>query len=647
MPERLDRPPPELDAIRTLPVRVVAYATLPAGAFAVLVGAATGTDLRAWAVSTSVVFLAAVAQLWLRKPHPPILMVVAATVLMVAARFFEHDAIPPIAAGVLTVGLAVTVVFAPTLRSLPYVVWITVMTCITLWWEHRSWPYVVGLVALCISVTIGWVVLRTASRQLWQAERRYRGLFESAGDGLIAVDADHRIVLANDRACRALGAPAEELAGKPVSDVLPGSGRLLELPPEPKPFETLGRRTDGTEFPVELTTSTLEANGESLWLASIHDISDRVRAERRARRGERVYRDLFESVPVGLYRTSPAGRILDANPALADILGFDRLEDLVGANARDLFADPEDRDDQLEKLDATQGALRSELRFRRRDGQVIWVRDRARAVRDPGGSVVLYEGAIQDITDEHRAMARLEQEIKSKTELVAAVSHELRTPLTGVLGFIDLLMQEARSDDDEQREYLQLASQQANELAFLIEDLLTSAHIEHDELVVTAASVDLWESVATAVEALGSQADVDVTSSIDPGLTVWCDPIRVRQIIRNLLANALAHGQPPIHVSGGCSVDGCVELVVADHGEGIRPGMDEQVFEAFFRGYDAKTRPGSIGLGLAVSRRLARVMGGDLHYRRRGDLTEFVIRLPATEVDGRSGKGTDSEAAVA
>jgi PAS domain S-box-containing protein len=627
---------------------MVAFASLPIGAFALAVGAVTGSDLRIWGVTTVVMFAAARAQLSMGRPHPPALMAIGSTVLMLGTMVSDPDAVPAIAAGVLAVGLAVIMAFSPSKRSVPYVVWITTTTGVTLWWGHRSWSFLVGFAALTIAVAIAWFVLRAAGNALWKAERRYRQIFENASYGLVVCDVDLGIVTVNERASRAFSQNRADLVGQPVSMVLPDIELIAGIAAarDATPITSVGRRRDGSEFPVELTANNLDTDGESLCLVSVRDISEQVSAERRARRGERVYRDLFESVPIGLYRTAPEGEILDANPALAHILGYGSVGHLLGTNTKAIFADAADRERQTDELDNTEGAVRSELRLRRSDGRIIWVRDRARAVRDAEGRVVRYEGAIQDVTDEHHAIARLEREIRSKTELVAAVSHELRTPLTAVLGFIELLVEDRHQPSEERGEYLRLASEQANELAFLIEDLLTSAHLEHDELVVSPGTVDLWDTVAAAIAALGSRTDLEITSSVEPGLFACCDPRRVRQILRNLLSNAISHGAPPVRLSGSTRA-GTVEITVTDHGPGIRSDAAERVFDAFFRGHDAKTTPNSIGIGLAVSRRLARVMDGDLTYQRQGDVTRFVLTLPAAGVDGRSGEGTDSEAAVA
>jgi signal transduction histidine kinase len=107
----------------------------------------------------------------------------------------------------------------------------------------------------------------------------------------------------------------------------------------------------------------------------------------------------------------------------------------------------------------------------------------------------------------------------------------------------------------------------------------------------------------------------------------WADPSRVSQILRNLLVNAGKYGGDRVWVVVGSTGSG-VSVAVCDNGDGVRPESERAIFEAFQRAHDIPTQPASLGLGLAISRRLARLMGGDIEYRRVPDRTEFVLSLP-------------------
>ncbi len=147
---------------------------------------------------------------------------------------------------------------------------------------------------------------------------------------------------------------------------------------------------------------------------------ERQKAEFALRQSEHRYRSLFENLPIGLYRSTPAGRILDANPALVRMLRYPSREALLAVNARDLFITPEDRDREHALL-TSQGTVHGlELQLRCADGAVIWVRDAIRATRDARGQVI-YEGSIEDITERKQAEEALQHRIAME-ELIAEIS---------------------------------------------------------------------------------------------------------------------------------------------------------------------------------------------------------------------------------
>jgi signal transduction histidine kinase len=267
--------------------------------------------------------------------------------------------------------------------------------------------------------------------------------------------------------------------------------------------------------------------------------------------------------------------------------------------------------------------LATDLRFRRADGSVFWVRDRTRAVRDETGAVRWFEGELQDITQQLEHVERLQAAIKSKSDLIAAVSHELRTPLTAVVGYLDLL---AAGPIEHSGDMLAVAAEQAHEVAAIVDDLLTAARLDNRELLVNAEEVDVVGTVRSAVRSLGNPY---VLMSLPLQLTAVGDAARIRQILRNLIGNAYRYGMPPVSVHAEANGT-TVSIVVADRGDPISTGVESQMFEPFFTTGVGESQPGAIGLGLAVSRQLARRMGGDLRHDRVGAETRFTLELPVT-----------------
>ena len=138
-----------------------------------------------------------------------------------------------------------------------------------------------------------------------------------------------------------------------------------------------------------------------------------------ARESETRYRTLFEGVPVGLYRATLSGQVLDANPALLHLLGFPSRESLMAVNMREVYVDPKARRAFLEQLEREGEVHDMELQWKRYGGQIITVRKGARPVRDPSGRLLHYEGVVEDITESKRARQELQESNQFRQEIIS------------------------------------------------------------------------------------------------------------------------------------------------------------------------------------------------------------------------------------
>src|SRR5690606_34074236 len=221
--------------------------------------------------------------------------------------------------------------------------------------------------------------------------------------------------------------------------------------------------------------------------------------------------------------------------------------------------------------------------------------------------------------DDHR---RLEELVRSKDELVASVSHELRTPLTAVVGLAEEMAASAQDFDPVLvSELAAVVAEQSRELADLVEDLLVAARVESGALTIRPARFTVIDEIRS-VAAATAPAEIPV-SGWDG--VIDSDPMRCRQIVRNLITNAVRYGGPNVHVEVDTDEHDVV-IAVRDDGDGVPPEDVEAIFEAYVR--SRAFVPGSVGIGLAVSRKLAGLMGGTLEYRRHDGLTEFRLVLP-------------------
>jgi signal transduction histidine kinase len=226
---------------------------------------------------------------------------------------------------------------------------------------------------------------------------------------------------------------------------------------------------------------------------------------------------------------------------------------------------------------------------------------------------------------------RLEHLVRSKDEFVASVSHELRTPLAAVMGFAEILRDERGDLSDEERiEMSTTIAQEAYDLAGIVEDLLVAARAEIDSVHISQVTVDLGANCAQVVEVL-TDVDRRRITVTDPGEAVQAvaDPVRLRQVIRNLLTNAIRYGGEEVIVEYR-SVGDRVVLSVRDNGSEIPPSQQERIFLPYASAHQAGSQPSAVGLGLSVSRQLADLMGGHLAYRHDGRWSIFELELPVS-----------------
>jgi signal transduction histidine kinase len=221
---------------------------------------------------------------------------------------------------------------------------------------------------------------------------------------------------------------------------------------------------------------------------------------------------------------------------------------------------------------------------------------------------------------------------ESKDRLLASVSHEIRTPLTAIVGLSETVVSNRTGLlPDELDELYGIIALQSRELGELVEDLLVASRADFGNLSIRAEEIDVSAQVTQVVEGLRESVPVakSITVSGDAP-RAWADPLRVRQIIRNLLTNAVKYGGNQISITMD-EAEGVALLAVADDGQGVAAAESKLIFERYYRSAQSPTQPGSVGIGLAVSRQLAEMMGGTLTYISAAP-PRFELTLPLDEV---------------
>ena len=244
--------------------------------------------------------------------------------------------------------------------------------------------------------------------------------------------------------------------------------------------------------------------------------------------------------------------------------------------------------------------------------------------RDDNGETLL---TVYDVTERTLARQHLEEVVRSKDQFIAAVSHELRTPLASVVGFSELIRERMPADDPLQPMMIEVADQSA-EMAAIIDDLLIAARASFESVPTEPRHIDIAAETTAVVESMGSRLASPPEAYLDE-VIAFADPIRVRQIIRNLLTNADRYGGDTVEVATTVAGDEAV-LLVRDSGEALPPDRRELIFEPYESSGPVRGQPAAIGLGLAVSRTLAVLMGGSISYDHDGTWSVFELRLPGT-----------------
>ncbi|MDP9495948.1 MAG: HAMP domain-containing histidine kinase [Actinomycetota bacterium] len=220
----------------------------------------------------------------------------------------------------------------------------------------------------------------------------------------------------------------------------------------------------------------------------------------------------------------------------------------------------------------------------------------------------------------------------NRSQMLGTVSHELRNNLTGMMGLTDVLQSATDMSPSETKELLGLAHQQAVDASEIVEDLLTASRLESSALSVDVEAVDLNLEVATTVRRFvgeGTQVSIEVEEDVP---LARGDSLRVRQILRNLISNAVRYGGSAIHLTTRVAGEH-VQVVVSDNGEGVPAEDEATIFLPYRRSINARRDSASVGLGLWICRQLAQAMGGTLEYRRVEESTQFVLTLGAHDRD--------------
>jgi PAS domain S-box-containing protein len=541
--------------------------------------------------------------------------------------------------------------------------------------DGSRFPAVVSVTALrdAQDAIIGYLLIGTELK----AGALQSAIFNSANFSSIATDAKGVIQIFNVGAERMLGYTAAEVMNKitpaDISDpqelIARAKALSVELATPITPgfealvfkasrgiediYELTYIRKDGSRFPAVVSVTALRAAQDLIigYLLIGTDNTARKLVEEEQKKSDQRLRDqqfytrsLIESNIDAIMTTDPSGIITDVNKQMEALTGCTR-DELIGAPFKGYFTDPERAEGAIKRVLNEKSVTDYELTACARDGKQTVVSYNATTFYDRNRTLQGVFAAARDVTERkqveaelHQAKAAAESASRTKSDFLASMSHEIRTPMNSIMGIADLLAKTTLSP--EQDKYVQIFRRAGDNLLNLINDILDLSKVEASQLELERTGFSLNDHLEKVTEMVAARAH-------EKGLALVCetapnvpndligDPTRLRQILLNLLGNAIKFtqsGEVSLRVASDMnpSVPTALRFTVSDTGIGIASAKLGQVFERFTQADSSTTRRfGGSGLGLTISKRLVELMGGRIWAESKvGEGSVFAFAAP-------------------
>jgi len=558
---------------------------------------------------------------------------------------------------------------------------------------------------------------KRAENALRESEKRLKDIIFSMADWVWEVDENGVYTYSSQKGFDFFGPSHENVIGKTPFDFMP--------PDEAKRVAAIFSEIAINKAPIkDLENWNIMKNGERICLLTNgvpmidkagnlkgyrgvdKDITERRRAEqeliiankellfqneekeKRAaelKESEEKYRNIFESAAIGIYRTSPEGHILLANPMLINMLGYDTFENLAKRNLEKQGFEPGyERYEFREHIERDGYIIGLETAWQKKDGTTIFIRENAKVYRDGAGNVLYYDGTIEDITERKRAEQELiiankellfqneekekraaelilankellfqtEEKEKRAAELIKAIkkaeesdnlksaflnnlSHEIRTPMNQILGFASLL-KDPELTEVTRDEYIGLINSQSHQLLHIITDIVEISKITAGQVAIKSTSFNLSEMMNELYASFKPKAEhrnlqLNLNKKIaDSDDLIRGDQVKLNLIFRNLIENAIKYtnvGSVDIEYS---RVGDRLIIAVKDTGIGIEEQEKKIIFD-HFRQIEISTmrQYGGLGLGLSISKAYIRMMSGVIRVESEpGKGSTFFVEIP-------------------
>ncbi|MFP4529507.1 MAG: PAS domain S-box protein, partial [Candidatus Kapaibacterium sp.] len=494
-----------------------------------------------------------------------------------------------------------------------------------------------------------------------RSEEKLKKFTMAAHDAIIYINHKGRIELWNRAAEKIFGYSEKEAIGKDLHKLI-APAKYYE--PFRKGFEKFSKtgegnavgqsleltaiRKGGEEFPVEIALSSLKIDDKWHAIGIIKDISERKIYEEKIRESERQYNGLFNNSSDAIFLIAVEGpgqfRYVAINPTHQQLTGFTN-DIIAGKTPEELLGQEMAAKVILNYSFCHENArpYNYEEELALPGGRRTWMTNLV-PINDDKGNIYMIAGISRDITERKifekellQAKNEAEHANSAKSIFLANMSHEIRTPMNSILGFSEILLNTTK--DNQKRSYLKTILASGKTLLSLINDILDLSKIESGKLELENEPINPRVTLQELVDIFSQKArekNLDLRLIIEEDFPegVFLDEIRLRQILLNLLGNAIKFtdsGFVRLHAAARSATDETIDLriAVADSGIGIEPAEQENVFASFSQQTGQSTRKyGGTGLGLAISKRLALMMHGRIELESRpGEGSTFTLAL--------------------
>jgi PAS domain S-box-containing protein len=385
-------------------------------------------------------------------------------------------------------------------------------------------------------------------------------------------------------------------------------------------------------------------------IESIRDITERKLMEEAVAEAEAKYRSIFENALMGIFQTTPEGRFLSLNMALARILGYDSPEEVLNTIddlARQVYVKPERRSELLRLVEERGTVQEFEVEFFRKDKSVVWISLNVRAVRDGDGKTAYLEGTAMDITDSKLLRVQLDQAQKMEAigTLAGGIAHDFNNILTPIIGYTELSLNIVPENRRLNHNMTQILLS-ANRARDLVRQILTFSRKTEQERKPVQVSLIVEEALKLLRSSLPST--IEIHQDLDPDAfdsTTMADPTQIHQVLMNLCTNA-AHAMRakggtlavtlenveigPLAARGSPDIQpgSYLRLSVADTGHGMETAVKQRIFDPYFT---TKGPNEGTGLGLAVVYGIVKNLSGAITvFSKPGEGTTFNVYFPRT-----------------